>query len=1460
MHWRDLNLNNKIEFLPQNIDSDSLSKIVEKYGDRIEAIYPLSPGQAWMLEKTKKVTDAFFLQNVFRVELAVRPEFADKWVKQVIRKRPSLRTAFAWRGMKTPYQVVLKERDAETKWIDRSDKGLEELSDEIEAFCAADRARGFDLEQDTLVRAAIFEAKKNAYAIIISRPHLIDDGESDALLAKDLFFDGLMKGKLRLAHFKKASYQEYAKWLEGRDREKDLLYWKELLKNGSMTALPWRRSSEKEMDLKTLVHSFSKEETKKLQSLPGRYKATLNSILHAIWALLLAGHTGKKDLVFGTLASGRSTEVAGIDQLTGCFINAFPVRVEVKEEEPFGELARRIQAQILSSREHAYLPPTELERELGKEEGFFDHLLNFHNFQGAAVADVIRKKLPGYTYLGVETYDNLSTGFCLYFDIIEGQLSLRFCYDANQFSEEWIRKLERAFLRMIRQLLADKDQSLACGRIQVLETISDQLAAREVSEHTALICGEESVSYRQLAADAKRIARCLLAQGLRKGDRVLLTLENSINFVRAMYGVLLAGGVYVAADAKWPAERLRLISEEAGISARITDEKISEYISTECQEIPLPAVREEDEAAIYYTSGSTGTPKGTVLHHRLLLGHANPSEILQEYYERDRFLTFPIFTSVTPLFLVLMYTAYEKTLVILTPQEMNSIDRLVDCIIRNQVQSVIGTPSFLLHALEHPAFAKVVRQQVTHLGIGGEFLKASDSMKLCSAMENGVLTNGYGTSETYICSISRAEPGKELRLERFPRGVKLYVVDNDLNPVSNGEDGEVLVGGACSRYWHYLDPELNRKKYVDHPLYGHCFRVGDAARLDEDGRIILLGRIDHMIKLHGLRIEPGEVEAAMEQYSGILRAAVALKEEQLCGYYTAESEIDETRLRMFLSERLPYYMIPSILIRMETFPMSGNGKLDYKALPVPEKGARQGSAPENDQERLLCRIFGESLETNEPVGADDSFFSLGGDSLRAFMVMGELEKEGLSLEIKDFFTAPTPRLLAPRLKVHTEDIEPKEMPLEVPEEIRAAIEGVIDWNEVETVYPASAVAETYLKNNSSTWQQVYCFEIKGDTSSEQVEAALEKVSRNHTALRSLILPAGNGHFCQAVLKTPRNQFFRTDLSALSEGEMLSGKQKNYLSTLIRMEYSSMTELGKKTLLRVGHIRTSKDRALLYIGSSHLTIEGASVYQIFRELTGQEPSEPDAHLMNRHMARLLSGDRSEAEAYWETLLNGCDAYTVLPAETAPKEEGKKEFVYSSCGQVLYEKARNFCRTHQITFSALLGFSLGKSLMKILSLEEVCFPVAGNGRSTSEMKLPGMFVVFFPLRITKEDTVFTCQRQLLSSGEHAWVWADPEYSPLGGSTLYLRSTHSSSSAEEEQMRLFMDVLGPKQMREVLDGYFAFGTDEIGIYAETMNQLSWSFMFDSGMYDPDLIRSLSAEWIRQIKICIGEGKTEK
>ena len=971
-------------YIAKNLDSKSLAVIREKYGDQIEDIFPLSPGQEWMLGRYKRITGPFFLQTLIRIKMPLDLEKIEVGIRQACRKRPSMRTAFAWRGLDTPFQVVLKNREPEIVFLDRTDQTLEELSEEIDQYCLNDRARGFDLEEDPLLRIVFFLAKeKDTCAVILSRPHLIEDGASQVLVMKEMLLDYLLQGKIPLPDLSRVSYQEYARWLDERNQEAEWNYWKNLLKDAVKTALPGRRTSEKESGLRSVLRTFSDEENKKIRVLSARYHATTSSILHAAWSVLLAKLTGKTDILFGTVTSGRPRNVAGIDRMTGCFMNPFPVRAEVKAEETFGNLARSVQSQILTSQEYAFLSPDELARCLGNGEGFFDHLLNFQNYPGIPASVFSEAMRPAFTFLDMKNYDNLDMGFCLYFLMQDGRLSCRFVYDENQFSEETIQKLADAFSQVMEQILADQEDSLMCGGIQVSRT----------------------------------------------------------------------------------------------------------------------------------------------------------------------------------------------------------------------------------------------------------------------------------------------------------------------------------------------------------------------------------------------------------------------------------------------------------------------------------------------KEEILCRIIQEVLNRKEPIGPDDNFASLGGDSIDALMVSFELEKEGFHLELEDILKAPTPRLLAPLLTGLKEESQTENADLPVPEKVEKAISKAVDIESVEAVYPVSAIVESYLKNNHSTYPQVYCFEIPSGITAGEIRERLDQLGRMHVALRSVILSVPDGKHCQVVLKEPRTDFFQADLSGQEyrdgtpKAKALSEKQKRYFSALIRTDYSEATELGREIALRVGMIRLSEEQTILYLGSSHLLMEGSSVYRILRELTGKAEAEPDAALVKQHFVRLAEEERSDASAYWQRLLSGCSRFTELPQKPDLKEPEEQTFLSASAGVRFTEKVTDFCCRNHITLSAFLSYSFGKSLMEILSLNEVCFPVAGTGRELALMHVPGMFVVAFPLRLTAQDTLASCQEQLLHSSEKAWVFADPDFPGPEGNALFLsvQNYYTGEQEEKRQSRFYMEIFDSQQAADILKHYPISYGGAVGILAETEPFLNWGILFDSGRYESSLIRKLSAEWIRQMKACI-------
>ncbi len=474
-------------FTAKGLMQEDLDEIISKYGDEIDDIFNLAPGQAWMFGKAHKVTNAFFLQEFIKITMKLKPSTFRQRVDAMSLKRTNLRTAYSYRGQKTPYQVVLKNRRPELRFVDRSDKTLAELEEELKQFRAADRRRGFDLERDPLMRITVFStAEKDTYALIVSQPHINHDGGSMMAIYKELLIDYAVDGKIKLPELAAGSYQDYANYLQNIDKESELKYWTDLLSGSAVTRLPGRIITTLEPAINSYMIRFDGEQGKKAAALSKRYKATINSIVQSAWGIMLNKIYGTDDAVFGSITSGRSAEVANSNTMTGGFVNAFPVRVKINAGETFTNLVNRIQMQIISSMQKAHFSPDEIGARLGRKEPVFDHLLNFHNF-----ADTSKKmpEFPGISILGMDCFDNLSTGLCVYFRQDSNGLSCDFSYDRHAFPERKIRILADCFRHILEQLLDDEAGKLTVDELQCNDISAFVTAQRDEEEERTRLEG-----------------------------------------------------------------------------------------------------------------------------------------------------------------------------------------------------------------------------------------------------------------------------------------------------------------------------------------------------------------------------------------------------------------------------------------------------------------------------------------------------------------------------------------------------------------------------------------------------------------------------------------------------------------------------------------------------------------------------------------------------------------------------------------------------------------------------------------------------------------------------------------------------------------------------------------------------------------------------------------------------------
>ncbi|GAA4011753.1 hypothetical protein GCM10022384_65860 [Streptomyces marokkonensis] len=568
--------------------------------------------------------------------------------------------------------------------------------------------------------------------------------------------------------------------------------------------------------------------------------------------------------------------------------------------------------------------------------------------------------------------------------------------------------------------------------------------ADAVPDLTALECEGEELTFREVHERAGRLARHLVAQGVGPDRVVAVMLPRSTDLLVALVAVLKAGGAYLALDPEHPAERVAFQVHDAApvvllTSSRIDADRTRLGLPTVVLDDPatlatlagLPAghltdaernapTGPEDLAYVIYTSGSTGTPKGVEVPVRAL------HNLLEAMRERlglgpgDRMLSVTTATfdmSVPELFL----PYYTGARAVIAPRATGQDPQaLGDLIARRGIGTAQATPT-------HWHMLSTVSPEVLRglrILIGGEAL----SEKLAATLLDlgAEVVQWYGPTETTVWSTVHPVTGPEdaAVIGRPLRNTRLYVLDEDLEPVAPGTEGELFIAGDGVARGYLNRPELTAERFLpDRDGDALMYRTGDVVRLRPDGDLEYVGRADHQVKLHGFRMELGEIEAALERSEDVDRAAATVREDRpgdrrLVAYVTAAADRtpDTGQLRDFVAEALPLYMVPSAVVTLDAFPLTPNGKLDRKALPAPVVAATAMVETHLTQsELLLARIFAEVLGVGQ-VGPRDSFFDLGGSSVLAARLLARVRAEmGLELSIRMLVESPTPAELSRRL-------------------------------------------------------------------------------------------------------------------------------------------------------------------------------------------------------------------------------------------------------------------------------------------------------------------------------------------------------------------------------------------------------------------------------------------------------------
>lgn len=574
------------------------------------------------------------------------------------------------------------------------------------------------------------------------------------------------------------------------------------------------------------------------------------------------------------------------------------------------------------------------------------------------------------------------------------------------------------------------------NRDAVGDALVHRLIEAQVKQHpdkTALVFQDRKLTYRQLNDRANRIAHFLKHQGIGADQLVGVHMDHSLDMVVAILAILKAGGAYLPLDPAYPDERLRFMLEDSRAKIILTQSSLidtapghtgAQIVALDGEDFQtfsaanIPGGDAAQLAYVIYTSGSTGQPKGVLIEHRSVVNYILAAVENFGTNSSDRVLLFSTINFDASVEEMLTALVSGATLVIRTDDMVTSIPLFLRKLEEWGI-TAMSLPTAFWHELvvEMDGGMGELPAALRYVVIGGEKARAA-RLARWRQLTKVPLWNTYGPTETTIAvtmgKVSDADTSQEVPLGKPVTGVDLHLLDDNLEPVRQGDAGELYFSGVQVARGYLNRPELTAARFISNPRNRHqrMYKSGDLARFRPDGELEFLGRADDQIKLRGFRIELGEIEAILDQVS---RGAVVLAKEneagdlRLAAYVVSEKSVED--IQAHLKDRLPAYMLPSVYVKMDRLPVTAGGKTDKRSLPEPDWGQRVGArkfvAPRNDVETRLATIWADALAM-PAISVTDDFFENGGHSLLAIRIFARLEKEfGVSLPLATLFRAPT---------------------------------------------------------------------------------------------------------------------------------------------------------------------------------------------------------------------------------------------------------------------------------------------------------------------------------------------------------------------------------------------------------------------------------------------------------------------
>jgi amino acid adenylation domain-containing protein/non-ribosomal peptide synthase protein (TIGR01720 family) len=1206
-------------------------------------VVSFAQSRLWFLEQLTPGSAAYNDHYALRVRGPLDVPLLRRVLDEIARRQESLRTTFAIGPTGDALQIV---HDAGQVPLSRSARTS--ASGTVESWiveeAAAEAKTPFDLTAGPLARARLLEVGPGEWVLLFTIHHIVSDGWSMGVLAREIttLYGALSSGRPSPLPELETQYADYASWqreaLRGDALAAKVSFWKGELEGapGSID-LPADRPRPPVQTFAgaTLRRPLGKDLSRGIDACAQGLAATPFVVLLAAFDVLLARYSGQRDLVVVTPVANRPR--VELEGLIGCFVNTLAVRADLSGEPTLASLAQQLRDRMARAQAHQDLPFETVVEVLAVERDMSRSPI-------AQVMFVLQNTPPAVLEIAGLTFAPLEVdaGFAkldLTLDVTAtaGGYLASWEYNTSLFDEATVRRMVEHYEHLLGQMVANPQAPVL--RLELLrpeerrlllegwnDTAADYprdqtmhglfaLQARRSPGATALVVGTTRITYAELAARARGIARMLRADGVGPGDAVAVFLRRGEHLIPSLLGVLMAGAMYVPLDPAYPTERLGYILADANATRVLTTAdcraQVPAPFAGRCIDVaaiaPLAPPTERgagegdagdsdvasgDRAYLIYTSGSTGQPKGVEI------AHGNAVAFIawaQTVFGPDELRGVLASTSICfdlSIFEIFVTLASGGSVIL-----ADNALALPELPASGEVSLVNTVPSAAAELLRGGGIPSSVRT----INLAGEPLPEPLVVGLYGLPQVARVYNLYGPSETttYSTYVLTTRGAWKPTVGRPIANTRAYVLDAHLQPVPLGVRGELYLGGAGVARGYFNRDDLTAARFVSDPFArsagARMYRTGDVVRWLPSGELEFLGRNDHQVKLRGFRIELGEIELALQRLPAVEDAIALVREDvpgsrRLVGYVVPArgASLAARDLREALARGLPEYMVPGDLVVLEKMPLSPNGKVDRKRLPAPhrEQGAEH-VAPRNPVEGALARVWQDLLRV-ERVGAHDSFFDLGGDSILAMRMSALARREGLQITVRQLFELRTLERLAERAVASAPDCAGDDLPT-----------GPFDLAPIQRWFFDRRLEAP------DHYNQSVLIELLPGTRMEPLRGAVAWTLARHPALR-LVFERGEGGWRQRFGPSARVEVRTVDVSAHAPAARAAAIDALTHELEAALDLAKVPSSGRSNGT-VGHVvlfdAGEREPGALFLVLHHLVVDVVSWHVLLGDIAG-----------------------------------------------------------------------------------------------------------------------------------------------------------------------------------------------------------------------------------------------------------------